>query len=185
MDARLAIFVSERIHGGFAKCSVYPGKVWGTHYKTYKGGRPANFTEQVCDKCGELFIATFHTTMYDTPSGYLEPGCLYWMDYPENIYWDNHKGPHLMAITPNGAHWCIDGRASNCTLPNDKLHRCWVRHGTVPNIHVDKKGLTCKAGAGSIITRKGEPDEYHGFLHNGKFTENISGGRRIHKPRRR
>jgi hypothetical protein len=47
-------------------------------------------------------------------------------------------------------------------------HRCWVRHGDAKtgNVHVDKNGITCNAGAGSIIS----PDGWHGFLHNGYLT---------------
>lgn len=103
--------------------------------------------------------------IYNTPSGKLEPGCLFWADwYPENMFWDNDKEPHLMAVLPNGHYWDIDSRASNCTMPNDRLHRCWCRHGEVPNITVDKNGLTCSAGAGSI-----QSGDYHGFLINGEF----------------
>lgn len=59
--------------------------------------------------------------------------------------------------------WHIDSRANNCTKPDDKEHRCWVRHGTLGGeIHVDKNGYTCSAGAGSI----GVPG-FHGFLHRG------------------
>jgi hypothetical protein len=103
--------------------------------------------------------------VYNTPSGKAEPGCIFWADwYPENMYWDNQKGPHLMAVLPNGWTWNIDSRASNCGLPNDRLHRCWCRHGEVPNITVDKIGLTCNAGAGSI-----QGGDWHGFLRNGEF----------------
>lgn len=45
-------------------------------------------------------------------------------------------------------------------------HKCWVRHGEAPNIHVDKNGVTCGAGAGSIAV-----PSYHGFLHNGHLTD--------------
>jgi hypothetical protein len=108
------------------------------------------------------------TPVYDTPSGELEPGCLYWNTwYPKGMYWDNQEGPHLMAILPNGDHWVIDGRAANCTMKNDRVHRCWIRHGDpeTGNVHVDKKGHTCQAGGGSIAS-----GSYHGFLHNGHFT---------------
>lgn len=67
----------------------------------------------------------------------------------------------LVVMTPGG-EWMIDSRASNCTMPDDKMHKCWVRHGTPPDVHVDKNGLTCAAGAGSIMA-----GSYHGFLHNG------------------
>jgi hypothetical protein len=64
-------------------------------------------------------------------------------------------------------HWLIDGRASNCTMPKDQEHRCWVRHGSIGDkLHVDKKGNTCQAGAGSI-----KVPGYHGFLHNGELTD--------------
>jgi hypothetical protein len=70
----------------------------------------------------------------------------------------------LMCMTPSNREWNIDGRASNCTMPNERTHRCWVRHGTPPNIHVDKNGNTCQAGAGSIVS-----GNWHGFLHNGQL----------------
>lgn len=82
---------------------------------------------------------------------------------PKNWDWDNEEGPHLIVKTPGG-DWDIDSRCANCTLPEDKLHRCWVRHGEPPNISVDKNGLTCSAGGGSIIS-----GSYHGFLTNGIF----------------
>lgn len=81
--------------------------------------------------------------------------------------WDNETGPHLLVRCPNGdgtRDWDIDSRASNCTLPNDRLHRCWVRHGDPPNITVDKSGLTCSAGAGSIAL-----PNWHGFLRGGQL----------------
>lgn len=73
-------------------------------------------------------------------------------------------GRRLVVVLPNGHHWHLDSRCSNCTLPEDKEHRCWVRHGRPEDgtLHVDKDGLTCSAGAGSI-----QSGDYHGFLHNG------------------
>ncbi|MGH7715242.1 MAG: hypothetical protein ACREML_04510 [Vulcanimicrobiaceae bacterium] len=70
----------------------------------------------------------------------------------------------LCVRTPDGHDWMIDGRASNCTIPKDNEHFCWVRHGKPEDgtLHVDKNGRTCAAGAGSIATGK-----WHGLLHNG------------------
>jgi hypothetical protein len=75
-------------------------------------------------------------------------------------------GRNLIVKTPGG-DWAIDSRASNCTMPNDDVHRCWVRHGKPEDgtLHVDKNGNTCQAGAGSIMA-----GDYHGFLHNGQLT---------------
>lgn len=75
-------------------------------------------------------------------------------------------GRSLCVVLPNGHEWMIDGRASNCTKPQDREHRCWVRHGEPPVLTVDKNGNTCAAGAGSI----GVPG-WHGFLRNGVLEE--------------
>lgn len=123
-----------------------------------------------CDHCGLAVPANatrqlFVERLYDTPSGKLEPGCLYWAKwYPDDWPFIGNR-VHLMAVCPNGEHWDIDGRASNCTLPEDRNHHCWVRHGEPPEVTVDKNGKTCSAGAGSIIA-----GDYHGFLQNGFFT---------------
>jgi hypothetical protein len=87
---------------------------------------------------------------------------------PLNWDWDNKAEPHLIVRCPNGPEqtrdWDIDSRASNCALPGDKVHRCWIRHGVPPTITVDKAGLTCIAGAGSIAL-----PNWHGFLRNGEL----------------
>ncbi len=76
-------------------------------------------------------------------------------------------GKAVVCILPGGHHWYIDGRASNCTKPEDEAHRCWVRHGTEGEaLTVDKNGLTCSAGGGSIRT-----SDYHGFLRGGALVK--------------
>lgn len=138
------------------------------------GGDPEDYSEwpTKCDHCGALVPEdaqkqVFNKRLYDTPSGELEPGCLYYAPWYDDVYWDNQNTPTLCAVLPNGGTWVIDGRASNCTMQNDRTHRCWVRHGDpeTGNIHVDKNGHTCQAGGGSILY-----GNYHGFLHNGHFT---------------
>ena len=137
-----------------------------------------------CAHCGErldwattdVALASGTRMVWDTPSGDLEPGCLYWeIRYSErrgqlnkhwcSAGWTNCDGRHLYAVLPNRHYWDIDSRASNCTLKSDWEHRCWVRHGEPPLITVDKAGITCAAGAGSILA-----GDYHGFLQNGIFT---------------
>jgi hypothetical protein len=82
--------------------------------------------------------------------------------------WCGPDGRSLVVRVPGGAEWMIDSRASNCTLPKDDVHKCWVRHGRPEDgtLHVDKNGQTCAAGAGSIQTRN-----WHGFLHHGVLSE--------------
>jgi len=132
----------------------------------------------VCSKCGEPLPADAeHHLIIDrlysgSPDGRLltigefKPGATwdaFWM--PEHM-----KGPDgisMMCILPNGLPWLVDGKASNCTRPKDKKHRCWVREGDPrkANVTAGKKGDTCSAGAGSI-----QAGNYHGFLRNGILT---------------
>ena len=86
--------------------------------------------------------------------------------------WKGGDGMALTVVIPPGEgigdHWNVDMRAKNCTLPDDDAHRCWVRHGNprIEPVTVDKQGLTCQAGAGSIQT-----SNWHGFLHGGRLHE--------------
>lgn len=96
------------------------------------------------------------------------PGAMFWIEFSGGKCSD-HEPPcerHLTVVCPDGHWWTIDSRASNCGSPEDKVHRCWVRHGEPPNITVDKAGVTCSAGSGSIQT----PD-WHGFLRNGQLVD--------------
>lgn len=95
----------------------------------------------------------------------LPAGAMYYADWYLIENSNHFRGPDghcLIVIVPGNHPWMVDGRASNCTLPDDNVHKCWVRHGEAPNITVDKSGVTCKAGAGSILA-----GSYHGFLRNG------------------
>lgn len=131
--------------------------------------------------------------LFDTPSGDPELGDMFWVAYEHwstevTAYglaggvtkpclptrcisrWSNCDGRHLHAILPNGHEWNVMGRATNCALPDDQEHRCWVISGEPPAITVGKGGKTCPAGAGSISAPgvDGRP-HWHGFLTNGVF----------------
>lgn len=119
----------------------------------------------------------------------MPPGAVYDADWMHG--WAENCGPDgrsICAILPNGAYWCIDSRATNCDSPckhcqkpfhqhiraggiptcpgyeDAKPHKCWIRHGEPPNLTVDKNGVTCGAGAGSIAVTG-----WHGFLSGGVF----------------
>lgn len=99
-------------------------------------------------------------TLRDAP-----PGAIWHARWLDDVY----KGPDgkVYAVKlPNGRTWTIDSRASNCTLPQDDEHKCWVRHGSPPNFTIDKNGHTCNAGAGSIVA-----GDWHGFLIDGELRE--------------
>lgn len=120
------------------------------------------------------------------------PGAMWFADWMLAEGSDRWRGPdgHCLAVKlPNGIDWVIDSYANNCDAPclecgqpfsrhlngeipcrslNPRAHKCWVRHGTVPRITVDKHGDTCHAGAGSIGAGRGER-YYHGFLRNGEL----------------
>ncbi len=128
----------------------------------YKGHFFQAFERRLYQKRGTEDVYTLH----DAP-----PGAMYYaswyldQDGKCRLWWDNQDSPPLIVRCPDGHDWVVDSRAKNCTLPADKTHRCWIRHGEPPLITVDKAGETCSAGAGSIMS----PGGYHGFLREGKF----------------
>lgn len=102
-------------------------------------------------------------TLRDAPAGAMWFAT--WLeDLEGESWWKGPDGRVLLCKTPGG-EWNIDGRATNCTMPEDNEHRCWVRHGTPPRVTIDKNGNTCAAGAGSI-----QAGDYHGFLRDGHLT---------------
>lgn len=104
-------------------------------------------------------------TLRDAPPGAMWDATWYHNSDIQGLGGPNTDGRFLVVKCPNGREWCIDSRCSNCGSPDDNVHRCWVRHGEPPNITVDKNGVTCSAGAGSI-----QAGDYHGFLRGGEFT---------------
>jgi len=192
METRLIMEIGTRVYLG----KMWPGECGaGQHraetlYAELKAGEPPlkiNSFKQFppeawpthCEVCGEPVPEEANsyasqTRFYNTESGRPEPGDMFWApwyhgeDKKFHCQWDNCDDPrgHLIVVLPNGHQWDTDGRASNCTMKEDRLHRCWCRHGEPPNIHVDKNGHTCQAGAGSIMA-----GNYHGFLHNGELVE--------------
>jgi len=112
--------------------------------------------------------------LVETPvpgDAYIEPWSLR-RQQTEGVHtcqWENCDGRHLMVcLPPDGFRWSVDGRASNCTLKEDRTHRCWQKEGELgsPSFTVGKSGPTCSAGAGSIAA-----PNYHGFLRNGHLEE--------------
>jgi hypothetical protein len=95
------------------------------------------------------------------PFAELPVGGMYFADWYKRKGTDGHS---LIVRTPGG-DWLVDQRASNCSRPNDDVHRCWVRHGTPPNVTVDKNGNTC--GCGCSIGFGPNFNRYHGFLRDG------------------
>ena len=134
-----------------------------------------------CDHCGATFTdanasrsSGSRAIMKRADTGEEMPdklpvGAVFENDWVADIasYRRGPDGRVLIVVTPGG-HWEIDSRASNCTMPQENEHRCWVRHGRPEDgtLHVDKNGHTCAAGAGSIVC-----GNYHGFLHNGHLTD--------------
>jgi hypothetical protein len=114
-------------------------------------------------------------TLRDAP-----PGAMWHASWLDDYEWaTGPDGVSLHVKLPNGDDWCVDQECSNCTRtqwqpvdgqPNTRrwtgrTHYCWVRHGDPRSgqVHVDKNGDTCSAGAGSVISVGG----WHGFLHDG------------------
>jgi hypothetical protein len=91
-------------------------------------------------------------------------GAMWYAPWLDRFHVPQDDKGNLMVKTPGG-DWAIDSQSSNCTMKDDRRqekHHCWIRHGIAPNITVDKQGITCSAGAGSI-----QCNSYHGFLRSG------------------
>lgn len=95
------------------------------------------------------------------------PGAMWNAEYlQDNPPMAGPDGLSLMVKCPNGLEWAIDGPCNNCTMPEDRVHKCWCRSGVPPVITVSKDNcVTCSAGGGSIAA-----GDYHGFLRAGVFT---------------
>lgn len=143
---------------------------WDNGFAAYRETHPTT----PCPTCGEpeALQGMSRPAVYNTEDGNRHPGDMYWSTcyrdkegHVECPHWDNCTGQHLYVVLPNGITWDVDGRANNCTMKADRLHRCWVRTGEPPNVTVGKNGFTCSAGAGSI-----QAGDYHGFLKNGELS---------------
>lgn len=154
----------------FGDVEDYPPNLWPTQCKSCGEPVPQNVND--AKELGQsgifLMRQVFVSHYFNTRSGDPEPGDVYWLDWHdagagECPYWDDCDGKHLWGILPNGKSWDIDARANNCTMKDDRNHRCWVRSGKPEDgtLHVDKNGRTCQAGAGSIAV-----EGWHGFLHH-------------------
>jgi hypothetical protein len=129
--------------------------------------------EEVCETCGthpaigeEINRTGSIYGLYNTASGRPEPGDGYYADnMSEDFWWDNPIRPVIVLILPNGVEWFLNSRANNCSLPNDRTHRCWCITGSLEDGTLNSDGKnchTCSAGAGSI-----QGGKYHGFLRHG------------------
>lgn len=155
----------------FGNREDYPAEQWPTQCKHC--GAPVPSPEQLVKQVGWTGIQMNHqvssSRLYNSPSGEPENGDMFestWHDACDCPYWDNCNGIHLQVILPNGVHWDVMSRASNCTLKEERTHRCWVIQGSYKDgtITVDKNGHTCSAGAGSI-----DVPGWHGFLRDGNL----------------
>lgn len=145
---------------GYHLQAVPPGAMWWS--ESYEPSKPTSATDWSLNTEAEKANAkdAYEKNPHWYPQG-VDPATGLPLKRPSSLFAD---GAQLNVMTPGGP-WNIDSRASNCTMPFDYEHRCWVRRGEPPNVHVDKDGNTCQAGAGSIGMTN-----YHGFLHDGALT---------------
>lgn len=118
-----------------------------------------------------------HRRMYSTPSGEVidrpaigDAWLADWWHHDDGScgIWSNCDGKHVIVKLPGGVEFDAMSRASNCTMKDDRSHRCWRVHGnleTGAGLTFDKNGLTCNAGAGSI-----QLGNWHGYVKQGFIT---------------
>lgn len=167
-NAQCAVGVFES-ENPFASGSV-EGSEFGPDYPVTDSRWPVTCASCSYEFTGEDERQIFHEALWVRQDNGVEmtlndapPGAMwdaYWMPSAEH----GPDGKYMIVKLPNGNHWTIDGRASNCNRPGEK-HQCWTRKGVPPVLTVDNSGETCKVGAGSIGS-----GDYHGFLREGVLT---------------
>jgi hypothetical protein len=159
--------VNKNIHPGEVHAGIaYDDLRWPTHcacgYEFPDSVGRQFFPEELYGREGTAELVTLR----NAPHGAMWYAT--WMeDYPAMCGPDGKA----LVVKVHGREWLVDSRASNCTMPDDNVHKCWIRHGSPPNVTVDKQGHTCAAGAGSIWVGMNSPDGWHGFLRNGFLEE--------------
>lgn len=160
-------------YGCRASVVVFEGEVPDPH-TTKVDPTPEHPTQ--CAECGQSLTGNCYRDVQKLYEGCPDGKRYTLHDAPPGAMWDAHwmseffKGPDgkcLVVKCPNGREWMIDGPASNCTMPEDRVHRCWTRGGSpeAGTVDVGKHyGPTCTAGGGSI-----QAGDYHGFLRYGEF----------------
>lgn len=169
------------------KPEQYPASSWPTQCAHCAAAVPPRVAPIPCD-CGTVgctrlppgapVYQVFHRRLYQPITGADRlirdefcPGDMYWGDWYScaeggtcPYCWTNCTGKHLMIELPNGRTWDVGSRASNCTLPEETTHRCWIIEGDPERdrITISKNGHTCNAGGGSI-----QAGDYHGVLQGG------------------
>lgn len=137
-----------------------------------------------CDYCG----AVFNDGIWYRSSGFehlycrkdtgeelllrdVTPGALYFAPWLDRIFTPQRE--HCInVVLPDGSTWTIDSCANNCPFKDtdysQQAHHCWVIEpdSDLDHLTVSKNGVTCAAGAGSILT-----SQWHGFLRNGLLVE--------------
>lgn len=102
------------------------------------------------------------------------PGAMWDADWMGDAFRVNGDGPHWVIKLPNGGEFTPGFASSNCDRSGTE-HDCWCVHGEAPNITIDKNPepgrATCTAGAGSIWSNQGRPNDWHGFVRNGELLE--------------
>jgi len=53
-------------------------------------------------------------------------GAIWEAEWYNDIPWLTGVDGHSYVVRTPGGDWCIDSRASNCGLPDDEVHKCWV-----------------------------------------------------------
>ena len=133
-----------------------------------RGKRNCALAPRTYDEMGYPPGAGYHPGDWELFSTPHAPGIAsQWDAAKRHCDWDNCSG-HFLLVLPCGHNWGGGRRASNCTLPFEKTHRCWVLIGQLPKLTLNKAGPTCDAGRGSIICGG---CGWHGHLNSGVFTE--------------
>jgi hypothetical protein len=170
--------------GGSFSAVPHDDPTWPTHCKCGYAFKEEDHWQTNHQRLYRSSLDGTLMTLREAPTGAMWDAWWYRDREAQHDWATGPDGICLIVKLPNGSDWLVDQEASNCTRTQwhsytdeegrqyrkwtGRTHYCWVRHGDprTGDLHVDKNGDTCAAGAGSILS-----GSYHGFLHNGYLTD--------------
>lgn len=129
-----------------------------------------------CDHCGATPAADavvarqfYRAFQYDSPEGVPQRGDCFYRVMGKGHFcdWDDCDGRHLIIVlpTPSYFEWDTVHRASNCSQPADRAHRCWVVEGEPPKLSSVNSPRRCHGDKRSLEVT----GVFHKTLENGEW----------------
>lgn len=172
-------------HNAERKLRDIPGEIatWDAENKCFTGlgGREVRKSDYAdlppkCDWCPATIPEDApwrleRHELFDNPEGEPQPNDCFTIEYGPGHYcdWDDCDGKHFIIVLPDRPtfnRWDTTHRASNCSAPQDRRHRCWVIVGDPPRVSSVVTDRKCSGGKCSI-----ETPYFHKTIKDGEWVD--------------